>query len=336
MKAVEASHKISVIIPVYNAKAFLPGCVDSILSQTYANIELILVDDGSTDGSGDVCDRLALRDDRVRVVHQRNGGASSARNTGIRTAAGEYILFVDSDDRIKPGSLQAITDQVALEGERDVTFLKAMSVYPDRSMAQKDVYDKDMLYGRDHEQVLKYLSAMVSLPVCVWGKLIRRQVLTDNSVFFMEGIILEDVDFCIHLYLNAKSYNYINTDYYYYTEDRPGSVMSVHTHRKYYDLLTIINKWVSLSITDYMQYNIYVKSMLAFQYCMLLGMYGRLPKEAKRTERENMRSLAWLLGSSVDFRVKVLHRVFRLTGIGGVSRLMAFYEKLKDRRCRRV
>ena len=93
---------ISVIVPVYNIEAYLRKCIDSILAQTYTNLEIILVDDGSTDNSGEICNEYAAKDARIRVIHKGNGGLSSARNTGIDIATGKYIGFVDSDDYLAP------------------------------------------------------------------------------------------------------------------------------------------------------------------------------------------------------------------------------------------
>ena len=96
---------ISIVIPVYNVEQYLGECVDSVIAQTYREWEIILIDDGSTDSSGSICDGYAKKDDRVRVVHQTNGGVSSARNAGIEAANGEYLMFVDSDDTIIPETL---------------------------------------------------------------------------------------------------------------------------------------------------------------------------------------------------------------------------------------
>ncbi len=93
---------ISVIVPVYNVSAYLPECLDSILSQDYEKLEVILIDDGSTDDSGAICDAYAQRDSRIRVIHQKNGGAAAAKNAGLRAAAGEYLSFADSDDFLEP------------------------------------------------------------------------------------------------------------------------------------------------------------------------------------------------------------------------------------------
>ena len=95
---------ISVIVPVYNVETYLPHCVSSILSQDYEDLEVILIDDGSTDASGRICDQYAEKDPRVRVIHQNNGGAAAAKNTGLRLASGDYLTFADSDDYLEPGA----------------------------------------------------------------------------------------------------------------------------------------------------------------------------------------------------------------------------------------
>lgn len=99
------SPKVSIIVPVYNVEKYLHRCVDSILLQTFTDFELLLIDDGSTDKSVDICDKYALKDSRIRVFHKKNGGVSSARNLGIKKSSGVYILFVDSDDYLSPSHL---------------------------------------------------------------------------------------------------------------------------------------------------------------------------------------------------------------------------------------
>ena len=108
--------RISVIVPVYNIKEYLERCVRSICAQTYRNLEILLVDDGSTDGSGELCEHLAKEDDRIRVFHKENGGSSSARNLGIREATGEYLGFIDSDDYIEPDMYELLADGIVRYG----------------------------------------------------------------------------------------------------------------------------------------------------------------------------------------------------------------------------
>lgn len=101
--------KISVIVPVYNVEKYLERCVESIFKQTYKNIEIILVDDGSTDNSGKICDKFLKKDERVKVIHKENGGLSDARNAGLEILSGKYIMFVDSDDWISPAMVEKCT-----------------------------------------------------------------------------------------------------------------------------------------------------------------------------------------------------------------------------------
>ena len=107
--------KISIIVPVYNTEQYLPRCLNSILSQSFIDFELLLVDDGSIDGSGSICDKYAAKDNRVRVFHKENGGVSSARNLGLDEAKGEWICFVDSDDEMLPNGLQTLANGICDE-----------------------------------------------------------------------------------------------------------------------------------------------------------------------------------------------------------------------------
>ena len=102
--------KVSVIIPVYNVKEYVEKCVETVIKQTYSNLEIILVDDGATDGSGEICDKLACKDQRIEVIHKKNGGLSDARNAGLKVVTGEYYLFVDSDDWISVNMVKRLVD----------------------------------------------------------------------------------------------------------------------------------------------------------------------------------------------------------------------------------
>lgn len=121
---------ISIIVPIYNAEKYLHRCIDSILEQTFSDFELLLIDDGSTDQSGVICNKYALKDKRVRVVHQENGGEMAARAAGVRISSGKYLYFVDADDEIMPDTLTSMfsymkedVDIVAFENQYDGNFL---------------------------------------------------------------------------------------------------------------------------------------------------------------------------------------------------------------------
>ena len=122
---------VSIIVPVYNCKPYLEDCIQSVLAQDYGNLELLLIDDGSTDGSGQICDQYAYYD-KLRVIHQKNQGVSATRNTGIRLASGDLILFLDSDDTIEPSMVSTMVADIEKE-QADCAFCGMIHDYPDHS-----------------------------------------------------------------------------------------------------------------------------------------------------------------------------------------------------------
>ncbi|MDE5902770.1 MAG: glycosyltransferase [Muribaculaceae bacterium] len=178
--------EISIIVPVYKVELYLRQCLDSIAAQTFSNWECILVDDGSPDGSGAICDEYAARDSRFRVIHQKNGGLSAARNTGIRASRAPYIGFVDSDDWTEP-EMFATLHQLITTHDTDVAQISLINEY--RSFSRpKHMVHHTVRY--DRVQAVRHLFLGDSIPDYMWMKLFRRKVI--NSPF-PEGKVFEDI-----------------------------------------------------------------------------------------------------------------------------------------------
>lgn len=179
---------ISVIVPVYNTGAFLEKCVRSIEAQTFTDYELILIDDGSTDGSGTMCDKLAERDARIRVVHQKNAGLSAVRNRGVSLASGEYILFIDSDDFIEPEMLSQMMGAARLQGA-DIVMCRYNMMDVQHNVLS--------VGGIDNRCVISTLDAMdmvikdKEIRSYTWNKLIRRSIF--HGITFPVGRNFEDM-----------------------------------------------------------------------------------------------------------------------------------------------
>lgn len=205
--------KISVIVPVYKVEDLLCRCVDSILAQTYSDFELILVDDGSPDRSGEICDYYAERDHRVRVIHQENGGLSAARNTGISLACGEYLSFVDSDDMIHPQMLELLlhsleTHQADLVSTRYICFRDAV---PEMSVLHK--LGESVLTQNDYLDHL-YPYHFEQIGVSAWGKLYKRHLF--DTLRYPEGKIYEDLHIYLELLKLCSKIVVLDTPMYYY------------------------------------------------------------------------------------------------------------------------
>lgn len=203
---------VSVIIPVYNAEDYLTRCVDSILAQSLQSWELLLVDDGSTDGSGAVCDAYAKRDARIHVIHQKNGGISAARNAGLAVACGYYIGFVDADDWVEPEMFQALYD-TAERSHSDIVMCDAVTVYPDGRTEQDTITQLPGSRTLKREDLTPQLLRGMAGSVC--RCLYRTELLRRYDISFSQGIkFSEDRIFNILSFGFADEIVYCKRAYY--------------------------------------------------------------------------------------------------------------------------
>lgn len=188
---------ISVIIPVYNVEKYLPACLDSLLSQSYSELEILLIDDGSTDSSGRICDEYAKKDYRIRVIHQKNGGAANAKNTGLRAATGKYLVFLDSDDYLEPDAYKYMLDRM-METDADVVQCAFRLVYVDES--QDVVMAKEPAVYGTQDYLLQYTKDWTC--GLLWDKLYRRELF--QGILFEEGHKIDDEFFTYQGMMNAN------------------------------------------------------------------------------------------------------------------------------------
>ena len=188
---------VSVIVPVYNAGGVVSRCVDSILAQSYTDFEVILVNDGSTDNSGAICDNYAQQDGRVKVIHQENAGVSAARNAGLKVAQGEWVTFVDSDDMVLDGFLESLVIAVNRDERIDLAYCGYAIVEGSTSIK---TYRSATYIGK--EQLHDVLSSTKLLYRCSpWAKLFRRSIITDNGLQFDENLTISEDRLFLYQYL---------------------------------------------------------------------------------------------------------------------------------------
>ena len=214
--------KISIIVPVYNVEKYLAECVDSITKQTYQNLEVILVDDGSTDRSGAICDQFARMDNRIIVIHQKNRGISASRNAGLQIATGDYIGFVDSDDVIHPQMYQWLI-QAMKETDTDVTICHELAFCEDTCVfSQMTSFHIERI--EDKRQVFMHFMDKWTGPInFVWNKLYKRKLW--EGLRFKENIKMEDMYIQPELMNRIERAVWIKEALYGYRQ-RPGSTMN--------------------------------------------------------------------------------------------------------------
>lgn len=204
---------ISVIVPIYKVENYLPKCIESILNQTYGNLEIILVDDGSPDKCGEICDDYALRDKRIIVIHKENGGLSSARNAGIDIAKGEYFGFVDSDDYIEPFMYEKLLSAI-LENKCKLSVCNVNYVFDGGKVIPKNTSEQDKVLG--FKEAITEMNTYRIFDMGAWSKLYHRELF--EAVRFPEGKLSEDFFVMYKIFDMAQTVAYVSTPCYNYLQ----------------------------------------------------------------------------------------------------------------------
>lgn len=289
----------SIVIPVYNVEAYIRECLDSVIGQTYADLEAVCVNDGSTDGSAAVLEEYAAMDQRIRVVTRANGGLSAARNTGMDAAKGEYILFLDSDDWLEPNALEMVArslnneDMLCFSGRR--FFEETKTFNPADRLLEKayesgiDYYNENALLQRDFAFV------------CVVLRAYKRSLLVDNDLRFKVGILHEDNLFTPIACYYAQKVKQIKACLYDYRV-RAQSITTTQDTRRSKDLMEIANELASF----YASKCGFDKTVV---YCAITHYYQKaFISVAKRARKEVKQLCNWKLYHKVS-RTKLRHRL---------------------------
>lgn len=218
---------ISIIVPVYNVKEYLSECIKSIQGQTYKNIEILLIDDGATDGSAQICEQYAREDNRIKVIHQENRGLSGARNTGICQAKGAYIAFIDADDMVKPQFLEILYNLIQVHQAdiavcgytRDTT--TPFITCPEKNMQSSKLTAEEMLR--------QWHGKRAHLETVVWNKLYARRIL--ENVQFEEGTAHEDI-LISHLLIQRADFIAVTEEQLYCYRKRPNSISDSYSRER--------------------------------------------------------------------------------------------------------
>ncbi len=225
MERVEFNPIVSVIVPVYNVSEYLPYCLDSILEQSYRELEIILVDDGSTDDSGKICDEYAKKDERIKVLHQQNGGLSAARNAGLGIATGEFVTFIDSDDFIHRDFVFIQMEQIKRSGAQ-ASICSYVDVYENvEHSSALDLKDEDVEV-LDNRACVKasYDRKYKGITGTACWKIYKKSLFPDNNIEYPVGRINEDIYTTYKLLYFAEKTVYVDLSMYYYRK-RKGSIM---------------------------------------------------------------------------------------------------------------
>mgnify|MGYP004658611791 CR=1 FL=1 len=224
---------ISVIVPVYNVEKYLKKCIKSIMNQSYTNLEIILINDGSTDNSGKICDELKEQDKRIKVIHKSNGGLSDARNAGLKIANGKYIGFVDSDDYIAEDMFETLYS-INKKYDSDISIVSFYEIYKDKVIGVRDSKKLQELTKID---AMKELLIDTNIQSYAWNKLFRRELF--EGLEFPTNKNFEDIATTLLLFEKANKVVLLEEPKYYYVR-RDDSIVGVRNYKTYKDYLDVI------------------------------------------------------------------------------------------------
>ena len=271
--------KVSVIVPIYNVEKYLEKCINSLLSQTLEDIQIILVNDGSKDNSGNIAKEYEKNNkDRVIYVEKENGGLSDARNYGLKYATGDFIAFLDSDDYIEKNAYEEMYNK-AIEENADYVECDFLWEFPNKIRV-----DKQYPY-KNKKEMLSFVR------VVAWNKLIKRQLITDNNLEFPKGLRYEDVEFTYKLIPFVNKFAYVNKPFIHYVQ-REGSIANVQNERTA-EIFTVLDNVIEF----YKKNNIYEKyrDELEYNYAryLLCSSLKRMCKIKDKTIREKLLTESW-------------------------------------------
>lgn len=318
-----SSIKVSFILPAYNVEKYLSQCVKSILSQSYKNIEVIIVNDGSTDSTADVANSIAKTDVRIIVIHQTNGGLSVARNAGLELASGEWIVFVDSDDFwIDKGALKSLIDEIRLTPECDFIGFNCSYFYPSQNSYSNWVkYNDKLAIPKSGEDCIKDLVRSGTFPMSACLKIIRTAFLKENNIKFIPNIYSEDIPWFIELMTKSKAVKFVNHYIYAYRKEVIGSISSTFSDKKFYDLLNIFISGVNNTNPK----NNSLMSFWGYELCILLGMITFFNSNDRKFNFNKLKGYSYLLKYTENPKVKLTNMLCKLLGLKLTTIILGLY-----------
>lgn len=323
--------KISVIIPVYRVGAYLDACVCSVVDQTYKNLEIILVDDGSPDRCSQLCDAWAKKDKRIRVIHKNNSGLAAARNSGLAAASGEYVLFLDSDDFWdNSGMLECLVKRVKITGP-DVLNFSYFKYYTrtGKKVPRMDGREDMPLSCSTKKQQLDYLMSRHLYIASACNKMIRRNIL-DASMVFREGVYSEDIDWCARLLLRAASLDFIGKSFYCYRQ-RESSISHAITEKTCADLCANIEKCAALMKEADPDMKPFLAQYTAYQYGTFFAVQAMAEDRPEKYIAKMEEHKDLLSSHGGNTKVRILQLLCRTIGYQGTCRLLRGIYKKKRR-----
>lgn len=321
----------SIILPIYNVEKYLCECIDSILKQNFSDYEIILVDDGSTDSSPQICDEYEKKDSRVKVIHKKNGGLSDARNHGTDIAQGNYIIYIDSDDYVITKTfLMDIYKKIELE-KSDIILYKFSKYYDHNNLLEGCNFSLCTNDTHNPAELLYELVKKDAYYGMAWIKAFSKEIIIKNEIKFEKNLLGEDMDWYFNLLLHTKTISVIDKSYIAYRQ-REGSITKSLKIKNLTDYIYILEKWSDIiyKLNPDETKTKALKGALAKYYANLLVVYSRLKDKNKKLYKQKVKKLSFLLKDSLSQRPLKIRKVYKILGFNITIFMLKIYDKLRN------
>ena len=317
--------RFSIIIPCYKVEQYLRQCVDSVLAQTFEDYEVILVDDGSPDGSPAICDEYGEKSDKVKVIHKSNGGLSDARNAGLDVAQGDYVMFLDSDDWWDDvDALKKINASITESGA-DITII-GMKKYFSREDRMGDVRtpkkcDKVTTTLSRAQVLQQYMQGNIFV-ACAWDKVVHRTLIEKDNQRFVKCQLSEDIEWCCKLLLKDPQIDVLDESFYVYRQQVATSITANVGTKNINSILDVITRYDNKDASEPLLH------FIANQYVLLITNFMRLDKVDRKVLEGEIQKFWWLLNYNWYPYTRLVSKV-KFMGYSVIKRLLRMYYNTK-------
>lgn len=321
--------EFSIIVPVYNAELYLEQCINSILKQNYPFFEVILVDDGSSDRSGEICDIYAKKSHKVQVIHKKNGGASSARNAGIEIASKEYLIFIDSDDYLYDSSYLDTIAEFIDTSRPDLLIIPYRKYYEEKKELENYVESGQNIINLCKDKVLFWLVKNRKYLASACDKVVKTDLIKVNDIMFQINKKNEDIFWAAQIMQLANTVAFIDKSYYIYRQHSSSSSHTV-TSVALWDLVENIKQCIDLFEQEQSikLKKIYL-SYTAYQYITFFIMIHGINDNIEKNKLINeMKKYRWLLQYDLISRVKIFRYIQKILGYKGLLFVTGIYQRI--------
>ena len=321
----------SIIIPVYNVEKYIDQCIQSVLSQSFQDIEIILVNDGSTDNSSWICDKYAEKDDRIRVIHKVNEGPAMARNVGIDCARGQYIMFLDSDDFWCQGYLAEVVKKLEENPEVDVICTKYIKYYGQEVNHIPLNVDQMAIKDRGAQAVFAYMLAKNLYECGTCATIVKQGLLKENNLRFSNFKFCEDIDLTPRIILAAKKVDLLANVYYCYRQYVNFKAKEDLLDQKVHDLWEIIKGW-DLKLINEVYDEEFIReyrNYLSYQLAILLAMLSGINKVKRNNILDELKDNIHILNYAIRGKSKWVLILYKCTGLRATCSMLSLFIKYK-------